>query len=105
MIFLCGTLRTPDFSKDALLKVMASRLWSEAAAQRIIGMAPSEQQHMIWKDLYPRRSTLRCFNGKSGILEQIADFYGLPRGRDLRIYRQLVPALRKSLEEQWLQNK
>ena len=40
-----------------------------------------------------------CLGGKIGILELIADYVGIARGRDLRVLRSLIGPLTKYLEE------
>ena len=42
---------------------------------------------------------LGIFNGKSGILELIAEYCGNPKVRDLRIFRQLIHLLPAFIED------
>ena len=100
MTFLSGTLNIPDFSKESFLKHVSFKLGSENAVQEWVENSPVNLLQAVWEDMYSkRRSSLRCFNGKSGILERIAHFYGLTPTKDLRMFRQLAPALRRFIRE------
>lgn len=100
MIFLSGTLRIPDFSKESFLKHVSFKLGSENAVQEWVESSPVHLLRAVWEDMFSkRRSSLRCFSGMSGILERISLFYDLPPAKDLRMFRQLAPALDRFMED------
>ena len=104
MTFLLGTLPVapvPTFSRAALRSVLAERLQSQNTAEIFIRNAPEEQCRLAWEKIFPARSCspIGRLGGTTGILELIADYAGVVRGRDLRILRSLVGPLSKYLEE------
>ena len=99
-VFLSGTLfppAPPAFSTSSLLDVLSSRILSATAAQMLIANKSIDEQELIWEEMCRYQSTFSSFRGTSGIFELVADFAGIVRGRELRILRQLVPALQKYL--------
>ena len=103
MTFLLGTLpaTVPTFSRAALRSLMAERLQSQNTVDVFIRNAPEEQCRLVWKKISQARSCspVACLGGTTGILELIADFAGVVRGRDLRILRSLVGPLTKYLKD------
>ena len=103
MTFLLGTLpaAVPTFSRAALRSLMAERLRSQDAAETFIRNAPEEQCRLAWEKISQARvsSPIVWLGGTTGILELIADYAGVVRGRDLRILRSLIGPLTKYLEE------
>ena len=99
-VFLLGTLTPPAFTTSLLHQRLSARLDSDDAADMIIGNMPHSQRCLLWNKVIVSRfqSLLQCFSGKLGILETIADYVGVKKGRDLRILRQvahLLPAFIK----------
>mmetsp|Transcript_28809 Transcript_28809/g.67578 ORF Transcript_28809/g.67578 Transcript_28809/m.67578 type:complete len:87 (-) Transcript_28809:33-293(-) len=64
---------------------------------------PDNEYERLWSSLWSKiikRTTPVCYLGeKTGILELIADYAGVIRGRDLRILRSLVAPLSEYLEK------
>jgi len=93
-LFLMGSLSTPTYSATKLRDELLARNRSEKVVDRILGNTPPDQCHLLWADLFPRRTySLAVFSGKSGILELIGDCVGILRGREARIVRQLTELL------------
>ena len=102
MTFFMGTLPAPAFTQAALQSLLAECLQSQDAAEMVMSNFPAHQYECLWGKLITKRTTtpVRCLGGeKIGILELIADYVGVVRGRDLRILRSLVDPLSKYLEE------
>ena len=103
MTFLLGTLpaAVPTFSRAALQSLLAERLQSQNRAEIFIRNAPEEQCRLAWEKISQARvsSPIVCLGGTTGILELIADYAGVFRGRDLRILRSLVGPLSEYLKE------
>ena len=58
---------------------------------------PEEKQRRVWNELFT--SPLRGMKGNIGVLQLIADFVGVLRGRDLKIVRTLAANLRVFIED------
>ena len=105
MTFLMGTLpaAVPTFSCAALRSLLVERLLSKDAAEMVMKNTPNNEYERLWSSLRSKiikRVTPVCYlEEKIGILELIADYAGVVRGRDLRILRSLVGPLSKYLEE------
>ena len=78
---------------------MAERLQSQDAAEMVMANTPAHQYECLWSKIVRHTTLVRCLGEKIGILELIADYAGVVRGRDLRILRSLVGPLSKYLEE------
>ena len=105
MTFLLGTFPSavPTFSRAALRTLLVERLLSKDAAEMVMKNTPDNEYERLWSSLWSKiikRTTPVCYLGeKTGILELIADYAGVIRGRDLRILRSLVDPLSEYLEE------
>ena len=99
--FLLGTLPAPAFTRAALHSLLAERLQSKDAAEIFICNTPEDQCRLAWEKIAKTRfcSPAIALGEKTGILELIADYVGVVRGRDLRILRSLVDPLSDYLEE------
>ena len=101
MTFFMGTLPAPAFTQAALQSLLADCLQSQDAAEMVMSNFPAHQYECLWGKMITKRTTtpVRYLGEKIGILELIADYVGVVRGRDLRILRSLVDPLSKYLEE------
>jgi hypothetical protein len=101
MTFLLGTLpaAAPTFSPAALRRLLSSRLHSNAAVELLMKNTPDHQYELLWSEIIECATPVRYLGGTNGILELIADYADVVRGRDLRILRSLVDPLSKYLEE------
>jgi len=100
--FLLGTLPAPAFTRAALHSLLDERLRSQNAAEIFIRNTPEEQCRLAWEQIFQARycSSTIDLGENIGILELIADYAGVVRGRDLRILRSLINPLSEYLE--WL---
>ena len=99
MTFLLGTSPAPAFTQAALQSLLAERLRSQNAAKIFIRSTPEEQCRLAWEQIFQARycSSTIDLGEKIGILELIADYAGVVRGRDLRILRSLINPLSEYL--------
>ena len=99
MMFLMGTTPKPAFSQEALRKLLLGCNHSGDAGELLMNNNPEEQYELLYKKITESRRPLSCLAGKIGLLEHIADYAGVVRGRDLLILRSLVGSLSEYLEE------
>ena len=97
-VFLMGThsYRYREHSPSALRKLLLTRLLSERATDQILESLPSNQHKQLWGNIVGEMHRLCPANrlvGASGVLEMIADYVGIVRGREARIIRQLTEIL------------
>ena len=106
-VFLMGILFHPKYSPSALRKLLSQRLLSEKATDQILGLLPADQNHQLWDNLVcetHRSCPANGLVGASGVLEVIADYVGIVRGREARIIRQLteiLPDLNAELDQKY----
>lgn len=94
--FLCGaTLKAPRYSKASLRAFFTQNLRSAAAATTLVEDMPEEKQRRVWNDLF----VLPHLAGNIGVLQAIADFLGILRGRELKIVRSLTVHLRAFIDD------
>ena len=107
LVFLMGTLSPPEYSPSALRNILLKRLLSDGATDQILGSLPCDQHQMLWTNLIGVKDRLclaNCLVGASGVLEMIADYVGIVRGREARIIRQLteiLPDLNAELDQKY----
>ena len=100
LVFLMGTI-SPHYSPLSLHKLLAEKLESEEATDRILDALPSNQHQQLWDDLLvakQRSCPLRSLSGSLGVFETIGNYVGIVQGREARIIRQLteiLPELKK----------
>ena len=101
MTFLLGTLPAPTFTQAALTSLLTERLQTRDAAEMVMADTPAHRYECLWSKITKRTTTPVCYLGgeKIGILELIADYAGVVRGRDLRILRSLINPLSEYLKE------
>ena len=101
MTFLLGTLPAPAFTHAALRRLLSSRLHSNAAVELLMKNTPDHQYEFLWSEITKCMTPVRYLGGigTNGIIEIIADYAGVVRGRDLRILRNLIDPLSEYLEE------
>ena len=94
-VFLMGTLSALTYSAAKLRDVLLARIRSTEAVDRLLRNTPPDQYPLLWHEIFPRRDgcPLAAFCGKRGVLELIADYVGILRGREARIVRQLAELL------------
>ena len=95
-VFLMGTLSPPEYSPSALRKLLLQRLLSEQATAQILGLLPTDQNRQLWDNIVGkmhRSCPVNRLVGASGVLQLIADYVGIVRGREARIIRQLTEIL------------
>ena len=96
--FLCGaTLKAPLYSAASLRDHLIKELRNAPAANILVEDMPEEKQRRVWNELFT--SPLRGMKGNIGVLQLIADFVGILRGRDLKIVRTLAANLRVFIED------
>ena len=96
--FLCGaTLKAPSYSEASLRAQLTKELHNAPAANILVEDMPEERQRRVWNELFA--SPLRRLNGNTGVLQVIADFLGILRGKELKIVRSLAANLRAFIED------
>ena len=93
-VFLMGTLCQSAYSLSNLQKVLSTRLKSDDVASILVSNRPPEVLQVCWQKLQRPPSANSCLNGQPGILQQISEFAGVVRGRDLRIKEQFAQKLK-----------
>ena len=96
--FLCGaTLKAPQYSEASLRAQLTKDLRNVPAANILVEDMSEEKQRRVWNELFA--SPLRGVNGNIGVLQLVADFVGIKRGRELKIVRMLAANLRVFIED------
>lgn len=106
-VFLMGALPPPEYSPSVLRNTLLARLLSERATSQILESLSSDQHQHLWTNLIygkERACPVDRLVGSFGVLEMIGDYFGVVRGREARIIRQLteiLPDLNVELDQKY----